>query len=491
MKLKYKFFIAFIITSFLILFLVVGVTRITVRKNFVRFVNNSEFDKLTKLETLLKQQYQLRGGWHGFYNNRAEWENLLFQSRPDNPDHEFFRPGPKDHDQNHKPPPHLNPPHLNRMAGPPSQDILKPNDPFTLHHRLCLFDADKQYVAGKYHPRDQFNYRAIVLSNQTIGWLGLKNRSEMIRPLEMDFFKRQTYSFLIIVIGIFILAIIISYIMSKHLLSPIQELAMSARAMRNFDFNTRINVHSTDELGRLAHDFNLMAQTLKQYETLRKNWISDISHELRTPVAVIRSKIEALQDGIREMTPALLDSLHNDVMGLGKLVNDLHLISLADSRNLLVNLESINFFELIDHCLEAVFIRLEQQQITLQTDWEKHDRLEIRADANLLRRVFSNLFENTLRYTDSPGKLLISHGIKDNRLILVIEDSSPGVPDNCLNDIFDRLYRVEQSRNRSLGGSGLGLSIARQIIAKHEGTIEASCSALGGLKITIELPILG
>ena len=345
-------------------------------------------------------------------------------------------------------------------------------------------------MAGEYHPLDQFNYRAIVLSNQTIGWLGLKNRSEMIKPLEMDFFKRQTYSFLIIVLGIFILAIIISYILSKHLLSPIRELAMGARAMRNFDFNTKINIHSTDELGGLAHDFNLMAQTLKQYETLRKNWISDISHELRTPVAVIRSKIEALQDGIREMTPTLLDSLHSDVMGLGKLVNDLHLISMADSKNLPLNLEAITLFDLVDQCLEAIFIRFEQQQITIQTDWEKEDQLKVRADANLLRRVFSNLFENTLQYTDSPGTLSISHDIKKNWLTLVIEDSPPGVPDNCLNYIFDRLYRVEQSRNRSLGGSGLGLSIARQIIQKHEGTIEASCSTLGGLRVTIELPLI-
>ncbi|MBU3951776.1 MAG: HAMP domain-containing protein [Proteobacteria bacterium] len=460
-------------------------TQINVRKNFIRFVNNSEFDRLTKMENLLKQRYQLKGGWDDFYDNKAEWETLLFQSRPDNPGPDQFFPPPVDHFQNRN-----QPPHLDTFPGPPPQGFLKPNNPFTLHHRLCLFDADKQYVAGEYHPQDQFNYRAIVFSNQTIGWLGLKNRSEMIKPLELEFLKRQTHSFVIIGMGIFILAIMISYIMSKHLLSPIRELAMGARAMGNFDFNTKIFVHSTDELGGLANDFNLMAQTLKRYETLRTNWISDISHELRTPVAVIRSKIEALQDGIREMTPPFLDSLHNDVIGLGKLVNDLHLVSLADSNNLPVNLEIINLFGIVDRCLETVFIRLEHQKIDIQTDWEKQDRLEIRADANLLGRVFGNLFENTLRYTDSPGTLSISHAIKKNRLTLVVEDSSPGVPNHCLNNIFDRLYRVEQSRNRSLGGSGLGLSIAKQIVITHGGIIEASCSPLGGLKITIELPVI-
>jgi two-component system sensor histidine kinase BaeS len=232
-----------------------------------------------------------------------------------------------------------------------------------------------------------------------------------------------------------------------------------------------------------------MAQTLKQYETLRKNWISDISHELRTPVAVIRSKIEALQDGIRVMTPALLDSLHGDILGLGNLVNDLHLISLADSKNLSVNLKPVNIFELITRCLDSFLIRLEQQQLKIQTDWEKESRLDIKGDTMLLSRVFSNLVENSLRYTDSPGTLKISHTIKGNRLTIYVEDSTPGVPDNLLKYIFDRLYRVEQSRNRATGGSGLGLSIAKQIITHHRGTIEAFPSLLGGLKIKIELPL--
>jgi two-component system sensor histidine kinase BaeS len=486
MKLKYKFFIAFIVTSFLIVFMVVGVTQINVRKNFIRFVNNVEFEELDKMVGLLKKRYQLKAGWDDFYGNKTEWEKLLSESHPDNTDQDRFHPVPPEHLKNSNTPP---PRHFNPLGGPPSRKALKPMDPFTLHRRLCLFDVDKQYVAGEYQSGDKFNFRAIVLSNRTIGWLGLKNQAEIIKPIELEFLEKQTQSFYIIGAGIFVLAIIISYLMSKHLLSPIQELVRGTRAMMNFDFNTKIKVHSTDELGGLADDFNLMAQTLKQYEALRKNWISDISHELRTPVAVIRSKIEALQDGIRVMTPTLLDSLHNDIMGLGKLVNDLHLISLADSKNLPGKLKSVNLFELINQCLETFLIRLEQQQIKIQTDWKKEDRLEIKVDAILLSRVFSNLVENSLRYTDSPGAIKISHDIQENRLILYVEDSSPGVPDNSMAYIFDRLYRVEQSRNRALGGSGLGLSIVRQIITKHEGTIQASPSSLGGLKVTIELPL--
>ncbi|MCP3940368.1 MAG: HAMP domain-containing protein [Desulfobacteraceae bacterium] len=479
MKLKYKFFISFIIMSFLILFLAIGVTQINIRNNFIRFVNNTEFDKLTQMVSLLKKSYQQKNGWDDFQDNNTAWKNLLFQSRPDNlgPIHPI---APDHFQENKKIPP------LNSL----SSNLPRPMDPFTLHNRLCLFDADKQYIAGSdYRPQDKFNYLPINLSGKTIGWLGLTNQPKTIKPLELEFLKRQTQSFYTISAGIFILAILISYVMSRHLLSPIRELVRGTKAMGNLDFDTRIKIYSKDELGDLAEDFNLMAQTLKQYETLRKNWISDISHELRTPVAVIRSKIEALQDGIRVMTPALLNSLHNDILGLGKLVNDLHLISLSDSENLSFNRKTIDILKLIDQCLDTFFIRLEQQQIKIQTDWKKKDRFEIKGDAQLLSRVFNNLVENSLRYTDSPGTLKISHGIRANRLFFYIEDSSPGVPDNCLEHIFDRLYRVEQSRNRAMGGSGLGLSIAKQVIDRHRGEIEASRSPLGGLKIKLELPL--
>lgn len=482
MKLKYKFFIAFIIISLLILLMVVGVTQLTIKKNFIQFVNNTVLEEQTKMVALLKKSYQQKNGWDEFRDNHAAWNTLFFQSNPDNSDVNVNLPAQPEH---HKKPKDRRP-HPEALSYPLPP---KPMGPPPLHLRLCLFDADKQYVAGNYMPHDQFDYIPIIISNQTIGWLGLKNHPDMISPLGLEFFKNQTNSFYTIGLGIFILALIISYIMSKLLLAPIQELVTGTKAIRNLDFNTKIKVNTTDELGRLAEDFNLMVQTLKQYETLRKNWISDISHELRTPVAVIQSKIESLQDGIRVMTPLMLESLHNDVLGLGKLVNDLHLISLSDSKSLLANPKTIDLLDVINKCLDTFQIRFEKQEITIQTDWEKADRIESRGDAILLNRVFSNLVENTLRYTDSPGTFKISHRINEKQITLCVEDSSPGVPDHAISYIFDRLYRVEQSRNRSSGGSGLGLSIAKQIITQHNGNIEACSSVLGGIKIKIVLPL--
>lgn len=486
MKLKYKFFIAFIITSCLILCLVVGVTQINIHKNFTKFLNDTEFGELTKMTGILKDSYIKYDGWAAFRGDKDAWNALILRSRPAEERHTGPGRPPMGPPQGK-----AHPPRLGSSPGRPASRHLPgtrgPRDPLSLHVRLCLFDADKHYVAGNYNSEDRFNYKPIVSSNKTIGWLGLKNKPESIKPLELQFLQKQNNSFYTIGAGIFILTLLISYILSKHLLSPIQELVRGTKAMRNFDFNTRINVRTTDELGDLAADFNLMVKTLKHYETLRKNWISDISHELRTPVAVIRSKVEALQDGIRVMTPSLLNSLHNDIMGLGNLVNDLHMTAMEDSETLIIRPKSINPLELADQCLSSFSVRLEKQQIKAQTDW-KNPQLEIKGDAPLLTRVFNNLIENTLRYTHSPGILKISHRIKKSYLLLCFEDSSPAVPEGSIELIFDRLYRVEKSRNRALGGSGLGLSIARQIITRHGGSIDAAPSPLGGVKIKIKLP---
>jgi len=443
--------------------------QISIRKNFIEFVNDVEFAKQSKMLNFLKKRYEQDSGWEGYRRNPGAWHRLLSESRPKD-----VGPGPG------KPPPSTGP-----KGGPPPPGPMPPG---SLHRRLCLFDADKAYVAGWCRQESQFDFHRIVLSGQTIGWLGLENSDEMRNPLELIFLKKQVRSFYVIGFGILVLALVVSYIADRHILYPIQGLARGTRAMAQFNFDTRISVNSTDELGELAGDFNRMAQTLKQYETMRKNWISDISHELRTPVAVILSKIEALQDGIRELTPELLDSLHQDVLGLGKLINDLHQISLMDSENLSINLGSVSLSALFGRTLETFLIRFEQQGIEIQKEWRTDDFTEVKGDAALLMRVFTNLLENTLKYTDSPGVLKLDFRIKKETVLVEIEDSSPGVPGGCLETIFERLYRVERSRNKSLGGSGLGLSMSREIISRHRGTIKAMNSSLGGLKIEIELP---
>ena len=199
---------------------------------------------------------------------------------------------------------------------------------------LALFDENQEYIVGgkKARKAKKFTLSALKSNGQTIGWLGLLKIEYLSDPLMMAFIKSQ--SRVIAYLGgiILILAALISFVVSRHLLAPVRQLAQGTKSLSSFQFDTRIQVRSKDELGQLAEDFNRMADTLKKYEDMRRQWISDISHELRTPLSILKGEIEALQDGIRPLDQAHLESLHAEVICLSKLVSDLHELSMARQR---------------------------------------------------------------------------------------------------------------------------------------------------------------
>lgn len=494
MKLRYKFFAAFLITSCVIVFLLVGIMEMFVYKHFAEYVNKQELESLNELVTDLSEAYQQTSGWDTFREDPGLFGAILDSRFPVGPMNMAPRPPRRPWDTE------SDEPNQRRSANsPPPPGFMPPGHfPPPLAHserealdikpRLVLFDKDKQPVCGPYRPGDRFLYRNIMVDQEIIGWVGLKIPEHISNPLGLSFLSAQKKAFYIFGLAVLFIAAGISYLLSKHLISPIQELMKGTRNMAAFRFDTEINVRSNDELGMLARDFNLMAQTIKKYEEIRKQWISDISHELRTPITILKGKIEALQDGIRKMTPDTLDSLHGDVTRLGKLVEDLHYLALSDSDALRMKKTPINPLSLLKEAIQAFQIRLDQQSIQVQTDQNPKPDVTIYGNRDQLSRLFENFLENTLRYTDSPGILKISYETSPKWFTLIYEDSSPGVPDDALTMIFNRLYRVDKSRSRALGGSGLGLSICKQITKNHGGTITSDHSALGGLKITLRLP---
>ncbi len=305
----------------------------------------------------------------------------------------------------------------------------------------------------------------------------------------MKFLYRQSRAFIIIGIVILILATLVSLFLSRQILLPVKKLAEGAHALSSRKFDTRIDIHSSDELGQLSMDFNRMADTLERYEFMRKQWITDISHELRTPLAVMRAEIEAVQDGIREMGGETLKSLHSEVMLLSRIVDDLHSLSVIDSNVLSMRIQNINPVEIAVNVITAFKSRFAQAGIEVLQIPDGSPKIRVMGDPERLAQVFSNILENTLKYTDSPGTLRTSFSIEGNELHIIFEDSPPGVPAISMPYLFERLYKTDISRSRQKGGSGLGLSISKGIIEAIKGRIIAESSDLGGLKISIILPI--
>jgi len=216
---------------------------------------------------------------------------------------------------------------------------------------------------------------------------------------------------------------------------------------------------------------------------------------------VLRGEIEAVQDGVRKLDQSGLDSLHGEVLHLGRLVDDLHTLSMSDVGALDYQMDTINAETLLSKFFDANQSKLDEHDIKLQLSTGNFPATEatlIQGDAQRLEQLLSNLLQNTCRYTDRGGKLIveckpvennadghITHGVLIDWL-----DSSPGIDAESIPKLFEPFYRGEQSRNRATGGSGLGLAIARRIVEAHRGSISASESALGGLHIQIRLPFL-
>jgi len=479
-RLAYKLFLTFLITSVVSIVLMVGIMRYFVERDFREFVNREEMERLGELVEKLGQVYQEHQGWGFLKADPGAFREIV---RPDF--RRIERPFPEPRDPGGRPDMGFGP---DREVPPPSL----PAHPYIPHMdgRISLFDEQERVVAGRSDTPEGHIMRAITVDGRTVGWLGLLKRKEPSGPLEARFLSRMTLVFSLTGCATLVLAALVSYLLSRHLLRPVGQIAQGAHALASRKFDTRIAVDTADELGELAEDFNRMAQTLDRYETLRKQWISDISHELRTPLAILRGEIESIQDGVRGVTAKSLESLHAEVMHLEKLVRDLHDLSVADAGSLSIIREPVDVLDVLEETLDLFATRFTQAALSFSYDRAVRIRPVVMGDRDRLAQVFSNIFENTLRYTESPGEMRIWWELSENAVRLNFEDSKPGVPDSSLDKLFDRLYRIDPSRSRRNGGSGLGLAICKSIVESSGGEIHAAHSTLGGLRIEMTLPLL-
>jgi two-component system sensor histidine kinase BaeS len=482
-KLSYKIFATLILTSLLVVGLMVGLIRFYAARNFADYVNRSVLERFNPVADALAAEFQTRGSWRQLEDQPERWQEILNASLPrrnidpeqsprQSSDAAIRKPGGSTQD---------------RTSEAPSRRAQR------WARKLALFEADKQPVVGGRAgvAFDGYTLQAIVVDGQTVGWLGLHKKEHLANPLAVGFLTQQSQLLYIIGAGILMLAAAVAFLLSRHLLAPVAKLTAGTQALMARRFDTRIEVETQDELGRLAADFNTMAQTLGNYERMRQQWISDIAHELRTPLSILRGEIEALKDGIREINPGTLDSLYAEVRHLSKIVNDLHELSLADSGALSIQKVPIDPAAVLTETLGHFKKRLAEHQIAIENTLEGQPPVAVIGDADRLRQLFSNLLENVLRYAGAPGVLKIGQTRRTNRLTLFFEDSGPGVPEAALEHLFDRLYRVDRSRARTHGGSGLGLSICKSIVTALGGEIRAFSGGSGGLRIEIEFPLKG
>jgi two-component system sensor histidine kinase BaeS len=374
-------------------------------------------------------------------------------------------------------------PQQGRPSAHPPADVLR------VVPRLALVDAAGEWLAGNAAAGGVGAARPIVYQGTVVGQLTLQATPSSGRELDAAFLASQTESMLLAGLAALGFSLLAAWLLARHLLAPIGDLARAARQIAGGALDARIPVRSEDELGQLAADFNDMAERLGRVEESRRAWISESSHELRTPLAVLRAEIEAMQDGVRTPNAATLARLHKQVQQLTKLVDDLRLTLDREPAEGAMERAMVAPVAVLEEAIETFRERYDAAKLRLDSSRLVDEGWWLRGDAGRLSQVFGNLLENSLRYTQAGGQLRIGARTSKQQLLLEFDDSAPGPPAAALPRLFERFFRAEPSRSRAFGGSGLGLAICRTLVEAHGGQISATASALGGLRICIELPL--
>ena len=463
-----KILLSLVISVVIALLVVVLITRISLSRGMVHFIEQQEAGQLEKLAPELAELYRQRGDWGLLRGHPRHWGRLIRLTRPPLPNTGEVPEG--------------------RYRPEFSAGVRRlPHDRLNLQRRLFLLDAQKARVAGAVISTDE-NYRMepVEVEGKVVGWVGIVPARVGLPWDAQRFLNKQARALIISLVIALVLVAVVGFLLARHLSRPVRDLANVVAALTRGEYAERAVIRTGDEIGALCKDVNRLAEALEKNQTARRRWMADIAHELRTPVAILKGEIEALQDGVRSVNEQTTTSLCEEVDHLAHLVDDLQTLALSDAGALNLHMESVNLSVLTRQSGEAYRARLAARNIELRLHIV--EGIMLNADPQRLKQLLHNLLENCCRYVDKGGRVSLSLTANDRTVVLSLDDSGPGLEAEQMEHLFERFYRVEGSRSRSTGGSGLGLAICRNIVETHQGNIRAEHSSMGGLGIRVELP---
>jgi two-component system sensor histidine kinase BaeS len=458
-----------------------------------------------RLNQLLSAYYEGHGGWVG-----VQGYALRITEGPEGPDQKFGRP-PRDSqrylvfDQENK-----------VIVDPAHKDLGLP---------LSKFPQDNKIVK---------QWQEIKAGGQTVGHYWQEQR-----PFAMDSKLAKTIGTSIIqamIIGLILtslVALLLGLLVTRHITKPLNHVMEAVRKVGKGDLSSRVEVKGSGDIAILARDFNGMTLQLTRNEEVRRNMVADIAHELRTPLAVILGKLESIQEGVLPSTPETILPIQDETLRMIRLVRDLQQLSLAEAGKLPMALQAVDLRQIVERITEQFAIEFEERGLKVEVIG---DVPEVIGDPDRLTQVFVNLIGNALLHTPTEGYLRVllevgekpvEVGIIDeqttHRLLNVfrrkgekiqktdeanerednntkisrpggwvqvaVVDSGEGIPEEELEHIFDRFYRVDKARERENGGTGLGLAIAKEFIQAHGGFIQVESKLGSGSCFRVFLPV--
>lgn len=472
-SLRNKLFCLFLSVSTIILLLIYGVNRSQFERGFDEVKRQHERRYTRMLTERAEALYGVDRSWLNVQSDPQRWLRWMERPPRHHDEHEH-RERHAEHDDEDVPPP--------RRPGfiPPDDDHL-PAVP------AWLLDDGQNIIAGAlpYPALKQLTLKPLYdQRRQLIGYLGLRQREPALLDIDNNFEQTMLKHLAINVLFAVFGSMLLSYGLAYWLVRRLALLRAGAQILRDGDYDYRLDARSKDEIDDLARDFNALAEHLAQSQKQRQQGFAEFAHELRTPIAVLRAEIEAMQSGIRPLSTDALHSLASEVQQLMRLVDDLNMLQRAEVAKLQLHIESCDLVTLINAVatVHGEKFRAHDLQWTLLAP----SSLVVDVDRGRMRQVLHNLFENAVRYCVHGARVQLTVEQHPRYWRWRWEDSGPGVSSNDLPHLFDRYFRAHARLANE--GSGLGLAIVRALVLAHGGSIVAMASPLGGLAIIIEIP---
>jgi len=466
-----------------------GMLAWNLRSGFNDYMAARDTERLEQFAALLAEHLQYSGGMEALRNGGIDLRDLLdefaqrqglatrapiagppFASRPPLPI------GPE------RPPP---------MTGPPLGLPTPPPGSEGFASRLGVYLPDGRLLLGvplDANPTAALE-RPVKIQGNVVAWVRLRPVALVPDAVEAAFLRRQYFGIAALAAAFLALGLLGARWIAGRWVRPLLGIQDATARIARGELAIRLPTRRTDEIGDLIRDINSMAEGLERLESARRRWIAEISHELRTPLTVLRGEIDALADGIRPLNLAAAASLREEILRLGAMIDDLHLLAMADLNALPCYFTECDVVQLAQRVHQRFERRASALGISLEIMTPAEGALPVYWDSQRMEQVLTNLLDNSLCYTDAPGRVRLTIQRQQERVWLLIDDSKPDVPAADFVRLFDPLYRSDAARGRRRGGSGLGLAICAALVRAHAGRITAKPSELGGLSILVDMPV--
>jgi two-component system sensor histidine kinase BaeS len=488
MKIQNKLFLILFSFSFLLVTILVLLMQWSIGKGMVNYVNTKEIEALKPVVVKLIKEYKIDNNWQSMVGRHGKFIRLISDQLIDSEFSPKQQKRPPEHRPFRRPPPKSS--SLDSESPPPRDDMQEERFPPREHEAYyALLDNTHNVVVGKYIDDIEYSETEVIVGNVTVGYFAVSKRNQLTQGYEVEFIEQQQYYLWVIALLAMSLVTLVTLPLARHVVEPIKLITHGMHKLTQGNYKQSINLNRKDELGQLSRDYNELAHTLAENETARKRWLANISHELRTPIAILRGELEAMLDEVRPLNKTNIASANDEVKHLQRLIDDLNLLTSADIGGMRYRKKNEELTAFIHSVVDKYRSYLLDAGISLELEIINQD-INVYIDTTRLCQSFENIINNAIKYS-SATQLKISLSIEKNSTALIkFEDDGVGVEDVHLIHLFEHLYRIEDSRNRKTGGSGLGLSICRHIIMAHQGEISAENSPLGGLAIIIKLPVV-